>query len=313
MSPWDGKGDGLERDLYEERRRKWRRSGFWRGIGFMVLLLGGFMWWALSNAESAFPAGEQIARISINGIITQDRYRDEILAKIADDDDVKALIVWINSPGGSVVGSEILYESLRSIAAKKPVVAEMAGVAASGGYIAALGADYIVARSNTVTGSVGVIMEYPDVSGLLEQFGVEMQVIRSSGIKGGVSPFRPANPEELAAQEALIDETFAWFKALVAERRNLSGSALLDVTTGGVFSGRRAVENGLIDALGGEAVALDYLESVSSGLADLEVKDWPLSEPEPWYSGALSTLLGINALVSRFFAPESPQLYSITR
>jgi len=313
MSPWDGKSDGLERDLYEERRRKWRRSGFWRGIGLMVLLLGGFLWWALSNAESEFPTGKHIARISINGIITQDRYRDEVLAKIADDDDVKAVVVWINSPGGSVVGSEILYESLRAVAAKKPVVAEMAGVAASGGYIAALGADYIVAHSNTMTGSIGVIMEYPDMSGLLEQFGVEMQVLRSSGIKGGVSPFRAANPEELAAQEALIEETFEWFKMLVAERRNLSGSALNDVTTGGVFSGRRAVEIGLIDGLGGEAAALAYLESVDPALADLSLEDWALTEPEPWYSGTLSTLLGINALVSRISASESPQLYSITR
>ncbi len=313
MPPWDGNKEGIERDLYEERRRKWRRSGFWRGIGLMVLLLGGLIWWALSKAESEFPTGEHIARISINGIITQDRYREEVLAKIAADDDVKALIVWINSPGGTVVGSEILYESLRAVAAEKPVVAQMAGVAASGGYIAALGADYIVARSNTVTGSVGVIMEYPDMSGLLEQVGVEMQVIRSSEIKGGVSPFRAASPDEVAAQEAMIEETFQWFKDLVSERRNLNGTALTDVTTGGVFSGRKAVENGLIDALGGDAVAREYLESVTPTLTELDVEDWALNQPEPWYNGVLSTLLGINPLLERFSASESAQLYSITR
>lgn len=313
MSPWDGKNDGLERDLYDERRRKWRRSGFWRGIGLMVLLLIGFFWFALSREESEFPTGKHIARVSISGIILQDRYRDEVLAKIADDDDVQAVIVWINSPGGSVVGSEILYDSLRAIAAKKPVVAEMAGVAASGGYIAALGADYIVAHGNTMTGSIGVILEYPDLSGLLDQIGVEMQVLRSSGLKGGISPFRAANPEEVAAQEALIEETYQWFKGLVGERRNLSGSALADVTTGGVFSGRAAVENGLIDALGGGAASLEYLESVKADLAELSVEDWDLSKPEPWYSGTLSTILGINPLVERFSASESPQLYSITR
>ena len=313
MPPWDGKKEGIERDLYEERRRKWRRSGFWRGIGFMVLLLGGLIWWALSKAESEFPTGEHIARISIDGIITQDRYREEVLAKIAADDDVKALIVWINSPGGTVVGSEILYDSLRAVAAEKPVVAQMAGVAASGGYIAALGADYIIARSNTVTGSVGVIMEYPDMSGLLEQVGVQMQVIRSSEIKGGVSPFRAASPDEVAAQESMIEETFQWFKALVSERRNLSGNALDDVTTGGVFSGRKAVENGLIDALGGDATAREYLESVTPTLTDLDIEDWALSQPEPWYNGVLSTLLGVNPLLERFSAPESAQLYSITR
>ncbi len=313
MPPWDGKKDGFERDYYEERRRKWRRSGFWRGIGFMLVLIGGVVWWAVSRADGEFPTGPQIARISINGVITQDRYRDEVLAKIAEDDDVKALIVWINSPGGTVVGSEILYDALRIVAKKKPVVAQMAGVAASGGYIAALGADYIVARSNTVTGSIGVIMEYPDVSGLLKQIGVQMQVLRSSGIKGGVSPFRQANPEELAAQAAMIEETFQWFKALVGDRRNLSGNALDRVTTGGVFSGRKAVENGLIDTLGGDAVVRAYLESVSPGLSEYDVEDWALAPAEPWYNGVLSTLLGINPLLEQFSAPQTSALYSINR
>jgi len=313
MSPWDGKNDGFERDLYEERRRKWRRSGFIRGIGLMLLLMVAGIWWMLGQKVSEFPTGEHIALVSIDGIILQDRYREEVLAKIAADDDVKAVIVWINSPGGSVVGSEILYESLRMIAAEKPLVAQMAGAAASGGYIAALAADHIVARSNTVTGSIGVIMEYPDVSGLLSRIGVEMQVVRSSGIKGGVSPFREASPAEIAAQEALIEETFIWFKDLVAERRNLSGTALDAATTGGIFSGRKAVENGLIDALGGEATAREYLESVTPTLSELTVEEWTLSEPEPWYSGTLSTLIGINPLVKRFSEPESAQLYSITR
>ncbi len=313
MPPWDGKKDGLERDLYEERRRKWRRSGFWRGIGFMVLLLGGVVWWALSTAGDGFPTGAHIARVTIDGVITQDRHREEVLAKIAGDDDVKALIVLINSPGGTVVGSEILYNSLRDVAANKPVVAEMEGMAASGGYMAALGADYIVAHSNTVTGSIGVIMEYPDMSGLLSRVGVQMQVVRSSEIKGGVSPFRAANPAEIAAQKAIIEETFQWFKNLVSERRNLSGTALDDVTTGGVFTGRKAVEKGLIDELGGDAEARAYLESVTQTLTDLEVKDWDLTQPGPWYNGVLSALLGINPLLKRISAPESPRLYSITR
>lgn len=313
MPPWDGKKEGLERDLYEERRHKWRRSGFWRGIGFMLLLLGGIIWWAVSHAGDGFPTGAHIARITIDGVITQDRHREEVLAKIADDDDVKALIVLINSPGGTVVGSEILYDSLRAVAANKPVVAEMAGMAASGGYMAALGADYIIAHANTVTGSVGVIMEYPDMSGLLSKVGVKMQVVRSSEIKGGVSPYRAANPAEVAAQEAMIAETFQWFKDLVSERRNLSGTALDDVTTGGVFSGRKAVKNGLIDALGGDATARAYLESVTPALTKLEAKDWSLSRPAPWYNGVLSTSLGINPLLERFSASESAQLYSITR
>jgi protease-4 len=111
----------------------------------------------------------------------------------------------------------------------------------------------------------------------------------------------------------MIEGAFAWFKNLVFQRRNLSGNALNDVTTGGVFSGRKAVEIGLADALGGDATARAYLESVTQRLTNLKLEDWALSQPVPWYNGILSTLLGINPLLERFYASETAQLYSITR
>lgn len=312
MPAWDGNKEGLERDLYEERRRKWRRSGFWRGILTVIVLLIALVTYLVMSIDE-HPTGPHIARVSISGVIFGDREREEILAKIAADDDVKALIVWIDSPGGTVVGSEVLFEAIRRVAEHKPVVAQMNAMAASGGYIAAIGADYIVARSNTITGSIGVIMEYPDMTDMLETVGVEWQVVRSSDIKGGASPYRETTPEMRAAQEAMIAESFDWFRGLVGDRRGLDDAALDMVATGGIFSGRAAVENGLIDELGGHETVLAYLESVDPELASYDVEDWEVAKESSWYEGLLSTLLGINPLLERFSTQAGPQLYSINR
>jgi protease-4 len=149
--------DALERDFYEERRRKWRRSAFWRGFFVAILLLvalGAFLGSDLLQAQRM-----HIARVEVDGVIGDSREREEMLDRLAETSGARAVLLRINSPGGTTAGSEALFASLRAVAAKKPVVAVMGELAASGGYIAALGADHIVARGNTLTGSIGVIME----------------------------------------------------------------------------------------------------------------------------------------------------------
>ncbi|MEO1065719.1 MAG: signal peptide peptidase SppA, partial [Actinomycetota bacterium] len=165
--------------------------------------------------------------------------------------DARALVLRIDSPGGTVVGSEALYLALRRVAEEKPVVAVMGEVAASGGYVAAIAAEHIVARQNTLTGSIGVILEYPEISGLLDDLGVEVVTIRSSDVKGGASPLRELSPAERAAQERIVADANAWFRELVAERRGFRAAAIEVVADGSAFTGRMAVENGLIDAFGG--------------------------------------------------------------
>ncbi len=175
------------------------------------------------------------------------------------------MLLRINSPGGTTAGSEALYEAIRHLAETRPVVAVLGEVAASGGYVAALGADHIVGWGNTLTGSIGVIMEYPDLTQVLDRLGIGWETVRSSELKAEPSPFRPTNPAARARDEALVAEGYAWFRGLVGERRGLEGAALDAVANGGVFTGRLALENGLIDEIGGERVALEWLEIARGG------------------------------------------------
>ncbi len=302
----------LERDFYEERRRKWRRSAFWKGVlvtlGLIIAAVA-----ALVIFADGRPAGPHIARFHINGVIFDDPARDALLKEIAESADVEALIIRINSPGGTTAGSEALHDTIREVAEDVPVVAVMGEVAASGGYIAAIAADQIFARGNTTTGSIGVIMEYPDLTGLMETIGVEMQTIRSSDIKGGPSPFRELTEDARQAELEMVEEAFQWFRGLVAERRDFDENQINAVANGGVFSGRQAVENGLIDAIGGEDDALEFLESLDPEFALLSVETWEL----PPEDSGLFSILGVNLRRNPLFGALSdefgPRLYSLKR
>ncbi|HMQ93367.1 MAG TPA: signal peptide peptidase SppA [Amaricoccus sp.] len=303
--------DVLERDFYEERRRKWRRSAFWRGFlvaAVLALVIGG-----LTFSDSLDVPREHVARFEVSGMIGDDPDRDELLAEIAETDSVRALLLRINSPGGSTAGSEALFESIRVIAEKKPVVAVLGEVAASGGYIAAIAADHIVSRGNTLTGSIGVIMEYPDLTGVMEYLNIGLETVRSSELKAEPSPFRPTNPAARALEEALVADGFVWFRDLVGTRRGLSGNALANVATGAVFTGRAALENGLVDEIGGEAAALDWLESRDGGVADLPVRDWTVEHDEPSVTRFLGKIAATGGILGEISRGQGPKLYSLTR
>jgi len=299
----------LERDFYEERRRKWRRSAFWRGFLVAAVLAALIGAWAGSSALEA--ARTQIARFEVAGIITDDPERDGLLAELAESDHVKAVVVRINSPGGTTAGAEALYASLRGIAAKKPLVTQLGEVAASGGYVAAIAADHIVGRGNTLTGSIGVIMEYPDLTEVMQRLGIGLETVRSSELKAEPSPFRPTNPAARAREEALVAESYRWFRDLVGERRGLEGPALDAVANGGVFTGRLALENGLIDEIGGEPEALAWLESREGGLADLPVRDWEVERERPLAGRILGQIAPTGGILGEISRWTSPMLYSI--
>lgn len=301
--------DPITRDFYEERRRKWRRSAFWRGFLIAAVVAGAIAIFAGARPELS----DEIARFSISGIISDDEKRDELLQRIAEDDRVKALVVRINSPGGTTAGSEALYASLRAVAAEKPVVATMAEVAASGGYITAIAADHIVSRGNTLTGSIGVIMEYPDLTGVMAKLGVGLETVRSSELKAEPSPFRPTTPAARAVEEALIAEGYDWFRGLVGERRGLEGAALDRVANGAVFTGRQALDSGLVDEIGGEPEALAWLAAREEGLKDLPVRDWEVDRDR----GLIGRLVGggdtARALAETLALPTLPGLASVAR
>lgn len=300
--------DALERDFYEERRRTWRRGAFWRGFGIAAalgVLVAAIGWGDFSGG------GPHIARVTVSGLITDDVERNEMLAAIADDADVRAVILRVNSPGGTTAGSESLYDSVRVVAADKPVVAVLGEVAASGGYVAAIAADHIVGLGNTLTGSIGVIMEYPDVTGLMARLGVQMETVRSSELKAEPSPFRPTNPAARALDQALIADSYAWFRGLVGERRGLSGGDLDAVANGAVFTGRQALANRLIDAIGGERQALEWLESREPGLEALPVRDWAVESESGLMRSILGKVAASGGILREISAQTGPKLYSL--
>lgn len=247
----------------------------------------------------------------MNGVITDSRDRDEMFEKIAADDAVRAVILRINSPGGTTAGAEALYASLRAVAKEKPVVAVLSEVAASGGYVAAIGTDHIVARGNTLTGSIGVIMEYPDLTRVMERIGVAMETVRSSPLKAEPSPFRETSPAARAVDEALVTESYGWFRGLVAERRGLEGAALDAVANGQVFTGRLALENGLVDELGGEPEALAWLESRDSALEGLPVRDREVERERSLVGSLLGKVGSTSGILGEISLRAAPKLYSL--
>jgi protease-4 len=295
-------------DLILERRRVRRRLAFWRIVAIVAIV---FAVIAMIPRAVGPVRGDHLARIRVDGMIFDDQLRDEILRQLAKSERIKGVIVHINSPGGTVAGSEALYESLRKVAALKPVVAVMSEAAASGGYITAIAADHIVARGNTLTGSIGVIAEIPNIVGLMEMLGVDVTRVKSAPLKAEPSLTTRPDAAVINAEQALIDDSYAWFKGLVTERRGLTGNALDSVADGRVFTGRQAVELGLIDAIGDEETARDWLIENRGLSTDLDVMDYDWSEsPLPWPMALLEESMG-SFMPSRPILSPGPRLYAI--
>lgn len=277
-----------------ERRRLRRRLSLWRFVALVAAVLGlGLLMARLAGDSTGLAGADQIARVKITGFISDDLKQQNLLKKIAKSKKVKALILRINSPGGSTTGSEALYEAVREVADKKPVVAVLGTVAASGGYVAAISADHIVARGNTLTGSIGVIMQWPEVAELLGKVGLKYREVKSSPLKAEPSPFRTPSEEVLKVTRAAVADSYVWFRDLVAERRGLEAEKAAGLADGRVFTGRQAKEAGLVDAIGGEKKALEWLQSEKKIDKKLKIHDW---ESGSLKERALSGLL-ISALV----------------
>jgi protease-4 len=268
----------LDANALIERRRLRRRVSFWRvsaiALAACVLLVAGLRFSGLVPGKHS----AHVARVNLNGVILGNDKREKMFEEIAKSRGPRAVLIEIDSPGGGVTASEELYADIRKLAEKKPVVAVVGSVAASGGYIAALATDHIVSRQTSLTGSIGVLAQYPDLSGLLTNLGIKVEAVKSAPLKAAPDMFKPTTPQERAALESLIMDSFAWFKNLVSERRNLTGAELDKVSDGRAFTGRQALELGLIDELGGEQQARDWLASAKNVSADLPVRDWKPEE-----------------------------------
>jgi protease-4 len=266
----------LDADAIVDRRRMRRKLTFWRVSTILIVLLGVAAAGALLVPGSRFmPRGDAIARIRIQGLIRGNQERVEALERLGKSRAL-AVIVHIDSPGGTTSGSEQLFASLRELQAKKPMVVVVDGLAASGAYIAALSCEHIVAQETSLVGSIGVLFQYPNFTDVLKTIGIKMEEVKSSPLKAAPNGFEPTSPEARAAIEAIVVDSYAWFKGLVKDRRQMDDAQLARVADGRVFTGRQAVGLKLIDGLGNEKTALVWLEKEKKVPATSPVRDYSL-------------------------------------
>jgi protease-4 len=256
-----------------DRSRLRRKLSFWRVLTVLAVVIAlGAIAWRIGGA-SVSPTNKHIARVALSGVITGDRETLQLIERVGKSQ-AAGVIVAIESPGGTTTGAEKVYDELRRLAEKKPVVAVINSTGASGAYIAALGADRIVAHGNSLVGSIGVLFQYPNVTQALNTLGVKMEEIKSSPLKASPNPFQDSSVEARAAIEALVVDSYDWFRNLVRERRSLTEQELQVVADGRVFTGRQAVSVKLVDQLGTERDAIAWLENEKKIDKDLPVREW---------------------------------------
>jgi len=256
-------------NLIDVRRLK-RRLRFWRVLAVITILVaGGFAVFQYNEDKT----GAYVAKLRVHGIIVEDLERERALDDVVSDKEAKALIVHIDSPGGTVVGGETLFEALRNVSAKKPVVAVMGAMATSAGYMTALGSDRIFARKGSLTGSIGVLLQTADVTGLMEKMGVKPETIKSGPLKAQPNPLENMSPEARRSMQEVVMDMHAMFVDLVADRRDMERENVLALADGQVMTGRKARQIGLVDAIGGEEAALDWLEEKHQISADIRLHE----------------------------------------
>jgi len=268
----------LDSDMIVDRRRLRRKLTFWRVTAALVVVVAvmGLAALATPAGRSAITGSNAIARVKIDGLIRSDQARVEAFERL-EKSSAAAVIVHINSPGGTTSGAEQLYDALMRLKAKKPMVVVVEGLAASGGYIAALASDHIIAQQNSLVGSIGVLFQYPNFAELMKTVGVKVEEVKSSPLKAAPNGYEPTSPEARAALDALVKDSYAWFRGLVKSRRNMDDATLQTVADGRVFTGRQALGLKLVDQLGDEKTAVAWLVAEKKIGADLPVKDFKLN------------------------------------
>jgi len=267
----------IERKNNKTQLRNWKYI-----VIFLVVIICCLIGWKQSSfsAMNKEFGKDYIGSILIEDIIFEDAKRDRKLEKIIKNEEVKALIVHVNSPGGTVVGSEKIYNILRKISVVKPVVVVMGTLAASGGYLISLGADYIISHNGTITGSIGVIFQTAEITELAEKLGVKFNNFKSGELKAAPNPTEKVTDSVRAAIMLNVQDTYEYFVELVAVRRGFSMGEATKLADGRIYSGRQALKLKLVDAIGDQDDALKWLQNVKNVDVKLKVKEITL-KPKP--------------------------------
>jgi len=262
----------LETDLLIDRRRLKRRVVVWRTLAVLALI--GIILVALRGREGGiWFGGPYVARARVNGIIAGEDELATELRKLATDKAARALVVEIDSPGGGVNAGEVLHDAIAAVAARKPVVSVMGGIAASAGYMIAVPARRIFAREGTLTGSIGVYVQSFEVTGLLDKIGVTPEVFKSGPLKDEPSPFEKTSPEARQMLQGIVGDYYDQFVAMVAAGRHMDVEKVRALADGRPYTGRQAVALGLVDQLGDEQDARAWLASAAGVPTSLPWRD----------------------------------------
>jgi protease-4 len=296
----------LNPDVIVDRRRIKRRLSMWRFFAVIALVMAVVAFYHVFSDEGLPLGGKHhIAVIDIDGLITGKRSRIDLLRKIKASKSIKALIVRIDSPGGTTTGSEVIYEEIREIAAEKPVVAVLNNIAASGGYLVALAADHVIARGNTITGSIGGYIRWARVDDALGKLGIEVNQIKSAPLKAEPSLFGRMSDQAHAVTERMVKDSHEWFVSLVADRRPFNLAKAKMLADGRVYTGRQAIKENLVDELGGEREARAWLSKKKGLDKNFKVIEWELEATSNIpFSSNISSWIGsmIGISLGRSFA-----------
>lgn len=256
--------------------------GFLILMAAMFLLVGsmavfGYLFFGKSDT-SKFSSKKSFGVVNVSGVIFESEDYNDWIKKLEEDDKILGVILRVDSPGGGVSASQEIHRAVKKLAAKKPVVASMGTVAASGGYYVACPAHTILANPGTITGSIGVRMELTNLMGLMDMLGVSHQSFTSGKLKDAGSPYRELTAEERAYFQGLVADLFDQFVTDVAEARKLPQDKVRQIADGRVLSGRQAQVEGLVDGMGGMDEATSLLKKLCKVDED---KDPPLVHGPP--------------------------------
>ena len=262
-----------------------------------ILVVLAIFFFAMLTFDSRYKK-PHIAKITIDNIITQDSFRYEKLEELSKNKNTKAVIALINSPGGTVVGGETLYKSIKNIAQQKPIVSVMGEVATSAAYMASLGSNYIFAQEGTITGSVGVLILSSEITELAKKIGVSTEIIKSGDLKASPSPLEKMTPKTREEMEKIVKEISKNFIDLVKKERKLDNNKTQLISDGRIFTGQSAVQTGLIDSIGNIKEAKEYLKT-EYNIDKLPLLDSEIIKKEKLIEKFLSFFSG-NINASRF-------------
>lgn len=235
-------------------RRKLRR---WRIATILIAVIAVL---GIISLNTDLIDQDHIAHVKISGIIQDDERLLALLDNINKDERAKALIISISSPGGTTYGGEKIYKAVKNISSNKPVIADIRTMATSAGYMIASGANHIIAGDNSIVGSIGVIFQYPQLSELMDKIGVSLEEIKSSPLKAAPSPFQNADEDAKDMIRDSVMDSYQWFVDIVQQNRGFDAQTALKLSDGSIFTGRQAVQNGLVDEIGNEGVIKAFLE-----------------------------------------------------